>query len=413
MLCKQGVVGSSPTFSTQVFYFPTTTKDFLVMVQIKFNVDDVLPQLNMVASVVNSKSPLPILNDVLVETFDDKEGGVGVMFTASDSESWLSCRARLIEGEVGVCICFDIKNLKQALSNFPGKELTMVVDEEAHTARFSHKKGHFNLPYENGGDYPHPSTEQEDEKSIIMPCAKLLEAIMVTSYATANETLRPIMNGIHLDFTKDYMIAAATDGCKLSRYQDDDVHMELEDGELKGFTFPQKPSQLLPSILAKVDGDVRLKFGTQMAIINNKDFKFVTRLLTFKYPPYERVIPPTSSIEFTINRSELVEALSRVIPLGNESSQFVCFHLESYKVLLSTENVEFSTSAMEEVDCDYMGEGLNIGFKGSFLMQTLKSLDTERITIKMESESRCGLFYPVGGDETIHHLGLLLPMQLK
>lgn len=383
------------------------------MVQIKFNVDDVLPQLNMVATIVNSKSPLPILNDVLIETFDDGEAGTGVVFTASDSESWLSCKAKLLEGSLEESICVDIKSLKQALGNLPGKELTMEVDGDTHTARFSHKKGRFNLPFEKGEDYPHPSETQENEVSIIMDGGKMLQALMATGYATANETLRPVLNGIHFDFTNEYMVAAATDGCKLARYQDDTIKLEGDEGLTRGFTFPAKPSQLLPSIMAKAEGDVRLKFGDSMAIINDKTFKFVTRLLTFKYPPYERVIPPTSAIEFEIDCSELMEALTRVIPMGNEASQFVCFKLESYKVTLSTENVEFSTSATEEVDCDYMGEGLVIGFKGSFLMQTLKNLACEKIRVLMQDETRCGLFYPVSDDEGVHRLGLLLPMSTK
>ena len=104
------------------------------MVQIKFNVDDILPKLNMVASVVNPKSPLPILGDVLMETYDDGNGGFGVVFTASDSESWLSCKAPLVEGVSDVSIGFDIKKLKQALSNLPGKEIVMEIDEQVKTA---------------------------------------------------------------------------------------------------------------------------------------------------------------------------------------------------------------------------------------------------------------------------------------
>jgi DNA polymerase-3 subunit beta len=381
------------------------------MVQIKFNVDDVLPKLNMVANVVNQKSPIPILGDVLMATHQDDNGGVFAVFTASDSESWLSCKAALIESSADITLCLDIKKLRQSLGNLQGKEITMEVDEGERVAKFSHKKGYFSLPYDESEEFPHPSTEQENETSIILDSSVVIDALSATGYATAiNETLRPILKGIHFDFTNSYMVAAATDGCKLARYQNDNIHIEEEDGVMKGFTFPSKPSQMLPTILSMASGDIKITFGDSVAIISDNSFKFVTRLLTYKYPPYERVIPQTSSIEFEINREELIEALTRVIPLGNESSQYVAFILESYKVTLSTENVEFSTNAKEEVDCNYMGEGLTIGFKGSFLMQTLKTLECETLKVFMQDKTRCGLFVPSQEEDGLHRLGLLLPM---
>lgn len=382
------------------------------MVQIRFNVDDILPKLNMVASVVNPKSPLPILGDVLMETYDDGNGEFGVVFTASDSESWLSCKAPLVEGVSDVSIGFDIKKLKQALSNLPGKEIVMEIDEQVKTAKFSHKKGYFSLPYDDGKDFPEPSVEQEDEISIIMDASILVDAMSVTSYATANETLRPILNGIHIDFTKDYMIAVATDGRKLSRYQNDSVKIDAEDGVVKGFTFPAKPSQLLPSVLTIAEGDVKVTFGNNMVIINDRTFRFVTRLLTFKYPTYERVIPQSSDVVFEVNRNELIDALQRVIPLGNDASQYVAFIIESYKLTLSTENVEFSTNAKEEVDCTFIGDGFTIGFKGSYLMQTLKAFECDTLKVMMQDNTRCGLFVPTKEEEGLHQLGLLVPMVL-
>ena len=381
------------------------------MVQIKFNVDDVLPKLNMVANVVNQKSPIPILGNVLMTTHKGDDGGIFAVFTASDSESWLSCKATLLESSDNISICLDIKKLRQSLGNLQGKEISMEVDDSAMTAKFSHKKGYFNLPYEESEEFPLPSTKQENETSIIADSGIVIDALSATGYATAtNETVRPILNGIHFDFTNTCMVAAATDGCKLARYQNDNIHIEEENGVTKGFTFPSKPSLMLPTILSMASGDVKITFGDSMVIISDKSFKFVTRLLTYKYPPYERVIPTSSSIEFEINRGELIEALTRVIPLGNESSQYVAFILESYKVTLSTENVEFSTNAKEEIDCDYMGEGLTIGFKGSYLMQTLKTLECETLKVFMQDKTRCGLFMPSQEEAGLHRLGLLLPM---
>lgn len=376
------------------------------MAKLKFNVDEVLPRLSQAVSVVNAKNALPILGNVVFQTRENH----GMTVTASDSETWLTIKTPHLEFDENMTFCVLATDIFKALGNLKGKEIEMVLDKETHTLKCSYGKGRFVLPYEDAHDYPRPDMSMSDSKYININAANLLRSLVKTSFAIANEKLRPIMNGVHFDFTQHGMVTCATGGQKLAKYIDKTTKADISDDVMVGFTLPKKPVNILLGVLNGCDTEVCVEFTDKCVLVKNDDFTLSTRLLEGTYPHYDRVIPKDNNVEVVINKSDLIEALKRVLPMGNASSELVKLSFAMGNVTLSAEDVSFSKSADESVDCDYASQELSIGFNGGYLMEVLQNFDGDNVKVCLKESCRPGLFKPTEDDETEEYVSLVMPI---
>ena len=203
------------------------------MSTIKFNVNDVLPQLTIVASIVAQKNLLPIYDNVLLKTY-----GNTLLLTASDNATWLSMKAPLLEApQEQVSICVDAKKLTQALKGLNGREVSIDVNEETHTIQATYANGKFSLPFLGEEDFvDFAGCEGEAVKKTIESNA-LINAVYATKFAVANDELRRIMNGIHFDFFKDGLSVCASDGMKLAKYTNSQIRLQ-DNEDVTSFTLP-------------------------------------------------------------------------------------------------------------------------------------------------------------------------------
>ena len=137
------------------------------------------------------------------------------------------------------------------------------------------------------------------------------------------------------------------------------------------------------------------------------------RLIEGRYPNYSSVIPESNPNQLTIDRLSLLSALRRVLPFASESTQLIRFKLEAGKLEISSEDIDFSTSAKEAVNCDYTGNNMSIGFKGGSMTDILNSLESDEVTIQLADPSRAGLILPSVQPESADVLMLLMPMLLN
>ena len=170
---------------------------------------------------------------------------------------------------------------------------------------------------------------------------------------------------------------------------------------------------MLKNVLGKESGDVVIKFDNRSAEISFSEGVLSCRLIEGRYPNYNSVIPQNNPNQLTIDRKLLVGALRRVLPFASESSQLVRFHLETGKLVLSSEDIDFATSAKEEITCDYSGQNMNIGFKGSSLSEILTNLDSTEVVIQLADPSRAGIIVPAEQPENEDVLMLIMPMLLN
>lgn len=375
------------------------------MAKLTFNVDEMLPNLAQVVGVVNSKNPIPILGNVVLQTRSD----VGLTITASDSETWLTIKTPCIEFDEPMMFCVLASDIFRALSNLKGKVVTVELDEETHTLKGSYEKGHFALPFESAKDFPRPTMDMSDSLEKTIGAPNLFRTISKTEFGIANDKLRPIMNGIHFDFLPQGMVACATDGQKLAKYTDCTVVLG-DDETAKGFTLPKKPAIIMLGLLNGLDADVHVVFNDKCVSFGNADFKMITRLLEGNYPNYDRVIPIDNNVETVVSKSEFTEALKRVLPMGDASSQLVKLSFSMGVMTISSEDFNFSKSADESIDCDYSSGEMAIGFNGGYLMDVLSNIDGDNVKICLKNQSSSGLFKPAETHEAEDYVSLLMPI---
>ena len=179
------------------------------------------------------------------------------------------------------------------------------------------------------------------------------------------------------------------------------------------FIMPKKPATLLRNVLQKNDEDVLIRFDERNATISYPGGTLSCRLIEGRYPNYNSVIPQDNPTRMTIDRAVLTGVIRRVLPFASDSSQQVRLHIETGKAVISSEDIDFYTSAKEEIVCDYNGTPMDIGFKGTSLMEILNNLDCEEVELQLADPSRPCLILPTQQPENEDILMLIMPMLLN
>lgn len=217
------------------------------------------------------------------------------------------------------------------------------------------------------------------------------------------------MNGIYFDIKEDNITVVASDGHKLVRSQISSMNGNVT----SSFILPKKPASLLKNILGRSDENIVIRFHEKSAEIKYTDGFMICRLIEGRYPNYNSVIPQNNPNELTIDRKSLLGALRRVLPFASESSQLIRFHIDSGNLELTSEDMDFATSAKENVICDYNGRTMDIGFKGGSLYEILTNLDCDDIIMHLADPSRAGVIEPATQAEDENILMLIMPMLLN
>ena len=361
-------------------------------------------KLNALAKVINSKNSLPILADFLFDIQDNV-----LYLTASDSENVINTQMELTESDANGRFAINNHDLLEAIKGFSEQPITFDVNLQDNIAKISYQNGLFSLPVENADEYPQSQPITEGINTIVMPSNVLADNINRSLFATAQDELRPVMNGIYFDLTPEHLAVVASDGHKLVRNKVFTVQSE----QPASFILPKKPAGLLKNLLQKDGGDVEIKFNERNAEINYGDGRLSCRLIEGRYPNYNSVIPQNNTNTLTVDRLALLAALRRVQPFANDSSNLIRFHVEGSTLQLDAEDFDFSKTATERMICDYNGQPMSIGFKGSAFIEILTNFDCEEVVIQLADPSRAGLVIPSEQPEGQDVLMLMRPMLLN
>ena len=361
-------------------------------------------KLTALSRVINSKNALPILGDFLFEINDNI-----LYLTASDSENVMKTQLELTESEGNFRFAIGNHDLLEAVKGFSEQPITFDVNLEQNLVKISYQNGLFSLPIDNADEYPVAQEVNEFAKTITMSKSILAENINRTIFATAQDELRPVMNGIYFDLTNDHLAVVASDGHKLVRNQ----IYTIKSNEPAAFILPKKPATLLKNLLGKDGDDVTIRFDERNAEINFGDGVLQCRLIEGRYPNYNSVIPQNNPNVVRLDRLALLAALRRVQPFANDSSNLVRFHVEGSTFQLDAEDYDFSKTATERMTCDYNGTPMSIGFKGNAFIEILSNIECPEVTIQLADSSRAGLVLPSEQPEDQEVLMLMMPMLIN
>lgn len=362
-------------------------------------------KLNMLAKVIGSKNSLPILDCFLFQVANGE-----MSITASDSDNVIKSTLALTDHDGEGEFCVPNRVILDALKELPEQPLHFDVDAagEAVAIKIVYQNGLYNFTGQSAEEYPRTQSMNDACTTVSLPTEMLINNISRSLFATANDELRPVMNGIYFDLTADALAIVASDGHKLVRSKNFTIKSESP----SAFNLPKKPASLLKNILSKDGDDAIIKFDALSAEIQFTDGVMRCRLIDGRYPNYNSVIPNNPN-EVTVDRRGLQSALRRVLPFASESSQLIRFHIESGRFEVSSEDIDFSTSAKEQLSCEYNGSPISIGFKGSSLMEILSNLTSDNIIIQLADPSRAGIIVPAEQPENEDILMLIMPMLLN
>lgn len=361
-------------------------------------------RLGILSKVINSKNSLAILDCFLFEVTNQQ-----LAITASDSENVMKTSIPLDSADSNGSFAVNSHTILDAVKELPEQPLTIDVDINTLTIKIIYQNGMYNFTAQNANEYPATQQMQGNATALTLPSNILADNITRSIFATASEELRPVMNGIYFDLTADALAIVASDGHKLVRNRNFSIKTEAP----TSFILPKKPANLLKNILGKDESDVVIRFDERNAEITFGDNIMQCRLIEGRYPNYNSVIPQDNPNQLTIDRKTLLSALRRVMPFASESSQLVRLHIESGKLEISSEDIDFATSAKEEIVCDYAGNSMNIGFKGPSLSDILNNLTSEDVRLELADPSRPCLIIPEQQPENEDILMLIMPMLLN
>ena len=361
-------------------------------------------RLVALSRVINSKNSLPILGDFLFEVVDGR-----LNLTASDSEVMMKTSIELTGNDGNGRFCVGNHDLLEAVKGISEQPITFDVDQAANIAKIGYQNGMFSLPVENADEFPQPQQIGDGATTINIATATLAENINRSIFATAQDELRPVMNGIYFDLTPDYLAVVASDGHKLVRNK----VLSIKSDQPAAFILPKKPASLLKGVLGKQGGDVVIRFDERNAEINFEEGVIICRLIEGRYPNYNSVIPQSNPNQLTVDRLGLLAALRRVQPFSNDSSNLIRFHVENGTLQLDAEDYDFSKTATEKMSCDYNGMPMSIGFKGSSFIEILNNFDCDQVVIQLADPSRAGLVLPLEQPENQDVLMLMMPMLIN
>ena len=372
----------------------------------KFQVlsSDLLSHLSSISRVLASKSAMPILENFLFNVESDK-----LTITASDGDTTIVTSVNLDSVEGSGAIIISPKNLLEPLKEMPQQEIQFEFDEGNLEIFVTYESGKFNfIAPDTAANYPQQKALDADAQTLVIPAQALATGIQSTFFATADDDLRPVMNGIFFDIRDDQFIFVASDSKKLVRL----INTAVKPGFTSNFILPKKPASLLKNIIAKDVEEATITFDSKSAHISVGDYTVSCRLIDGRFPRYESVIPKNNVNKVTIERQSLINVLRRVAVFANAATNQVKFDLTENMLTISAQDIDYSVSATERVSCSYAGVPMAIGFRASYLIEILNTIASAEVEILLSDHARAALIVPVESNENEDLLMLIMPMML-
>ena len=367
---------------------------------------ELLSHLQAVSRVISTKNILPILENFLFQL-----KGTELTITASDLESTMITRMNLENADGEGDIAIPARILNDTLKEFPEQPLTFQINPDNYGVDIISENGKYSIVGKPAMDYPRlPELKDDRAAELVLPAEMLLKGVNRTIFATADDELRPVMNGIFCELKQDSITFVSSDAHKLVRYRRYDAKAENE----SSFILPKKPANLLKNVLTKEDQDVEIRFDDKNAVFTMSNYTLICRLVEGNYPGYEAVIPTNNENKLVVDRLALYNVLKRVSVFSNQASNLIKLKISANKMVISAQDIDYSISAVENLICEYGGDEMEIGFKSVFLIEILSNIMSEDVVLELSDPTRAGLLLPKEREnEDEDTLMLLMPMMIN
>jgi len=328
--------------------------------------ETLLKPLQIVIGIVERKQTLPILSNVLIE----KESG-RIRFTATDLEIQITTTIETKAGGKDVSsITVGGKKFQEILRVLPDQSKISIETKE-NKALIKANKSKFSLQTLPAQDFPKLNSLIADSKKIVLQQSLLKSLLLSVQYAMAQQDVRYYLNGVLLIVEGKSLKVVATDGHRLA-FNVGSINGNYEKQEI---IIPRKAVTELCKLLGDTDEKVEIEFSTQQVKAAFSGINLISKVIDGKFPDYERVIPKYSN-HLRMDRALVQQALQRAAILSNEKFRGVRFVLTEKNLSIISSNSEHE-EAQEEIETDYHGDAIDIGFNVNYLMDGLNNINSE------------------------------------
>jgi DNA polymerase-3 subunit beta len=364
---------------------------------------DFLRGLNRTHAVADRKSSMPILSNVLLSA--DEEGHLRLLAT----DLYLAVNAH-VEASVKRpgSVALSARTLFEIVKNLPEGEVKISVDKN-HAMQLRSGKIKFRIPGMPGEDFP-PLPSPGSNAFSEIDAAVLAQLIVLTQYSMSSDDTRPHLAGTLFECDGKLARMVTTDGHRLSK-----AEAAVEGAASFSMLVPQKGVAELKRLIEDVRGEKkseRVTLGVAnvggSAFFRGNDVLLSVKLADEQFPPYAKVIPQSSSRRVVAARELLVDSLKRISLVASDKSGGVRFILEAGKLEIVSENPDVGEGS-EELEVDFAGEKLAIGFNARYLLEALSALPDDEVALELGGELDPGVIKPVGDTRFV---GVIMPMRI-
>lgn len=357
-----------------------------------------------VSKAIPAKTGLPILENFLFVL-----KGSELEITASDQEITLRTIVTVDKTDEEGSIAVPARQITDLFKTLPDQPVTVKTTSDS-SFECIWNNGHSSLPFFPAEDFPSIKGAGEEAVTVKFPAQSLADGITGTIYATSEDEMRPVMNGIFFDINPDRTTLVASDSHKLICYTTTDV----EAPQAASFVLHKKAAAVLKGSIDKTDDTVTVTFDSSTVVFTFGATMMVCRLVVGKYPKYNEVIPQNNANILTIDRLALLGTVRRVSVCANKANNHIKFDLKPGKIVITAQDLGFAIAAYEEQVCEYNGSELSIGFKSSYLIEILSNMTCETIVMKFADARRAALMVPSEEDAANEKIcGILMPIMVS
>ncbi len=361
--------------------------------------------LSNVITVVRAKSPMPMLENFLIEIKSDK-----LIISATDHDNSLKTYIN-IESDINKSIAVNARlfyDVVRALNNI---DIEFILQEN-NQILLSTKKGKYSLSYLRSEDYPKIDELNEDKEEVILntkiTSSEIKKCFEKTAFAISKEEMKPALNGIFLSFDEEGIRTVATDGQRLVNY----LNKSIKHLSSANMIVQEKVAAIVNKISDETELDIKCT-KTYFAI-KTESLEMVSRLIGYTYPDFNSVVPINNDNILEVNTAELHSAVKRMLLFSQGSIRKVKFRILDNNLEISTEDSSNSSRGIENMECLYEGSMFEIGFNGLILNEVLAHCsDLENIMFKFSSGHKAVVIVPAQKLDSEDLTMVIMPIRLN
>ena len=343
------------------------------MIVLKATQDKVLAVLQSVAGIVERRHTLPILANVML-----KKSGNALQFTTSDLEIQIRTTAELGGDSADFATTVNARKLIDILRSMPGDQ-TVSVESSQDKLVLKGGKSRFTLQTLPAEDFPLVQESASFGPTFSVPQKTLKGLMGQVAFAMAVQDIRYYLNGILFVAEGKQLSLVATDGHRLA-FASATLDVEVPKQEV---ILPRKTVIELQRLLSDADGAIEMCFANNQAKFSFGAMEFVTKLVEGKFPDYNRVIPKNHKNSVTLGRAPLLASLQRTAIMTSDKFKGVRLSIEPGLLRVASNNAE-QEEAVDELDIDYGGDTIDIGFNVTYLIDALASMGQDMVKVDLQ-----------------------------